>query len=596
MTTRSLIRVLLVVVFGWLLLLGPGVLVHWSILRAARGYRPAEFLVTGSNCIGGQTTRDSKGNTSTSPRYCFLEGTVLLAGEAKGVPEELSIGSTVPADRPPGTRLRVFYNPGLPSFGINYLNQRTLPAEEGPDPAALAGRFLRSAAWMFALALATVLAIQLVLIWGVRRLSHPPQQLALDLGGGQAALGVLLFSQGLTLLLAQFPDVAWGGVVFGLILAGIGAPLLIRRCVVLSRDDGRLVRARHLFSIVFGRQELPLPPVDKVRLRSDRDGVVVELEGAETTVTLGTLATHPSARKVAENLAAFLGVEVEDRARDVAGAAIAAGDAALATRRRVARRRLWRRLVAASILIDAVIVAVLAVEFVPNVRRSVATSVLKPFGYQRQVGLLRWWALDRLARDSAPEARLELLRALNTIDAGTFPEIAAELDAACSRAVGLTPQAGQDRDATIRAVNEQAVRQLGRSVDENGGVLGLLPVESRFVESINAIADPDPRTGWLAWQGFAAGDLVTPEQFLWAVGPALGDRRPIHFVIAGKAEGQPEPITPRSDLLARTVGEALALRLWMKRGVGDDRFPDDFSAWWKEWAWKHRLPPLPPRN
>ncbi len=593
MPTRSLIRVLLIVAIGWLLMLGPGAMTYWSVLQNASGYQEAVFLVTGSHCFGGERTIDSRGRTSASPRYCFLEGTVTIGYDAKVATEELSIGSTVPEDTPPGTRLRVFYNPALSPFGLNYINQRTLPADEGPDPATSARAFLRSTAWMFGLALSTVLALQIVLLWGVRRLSHPPQQLALDLGGGYATLGVLFLSQGLALLLVQFSNVAWGGVVLGLILAGVGAPLLIRRCVVLNRDDGRLVRARHIFSILLDRQESPLPQVDKVSLRSDRDGVFVQLESAETRVLLGKVAAHPNACEVGKSLAAFLGVEVEDRARDVTSVAT---DAALTTRCRVTRMKWRRRLAAVSVLVAAVVVIVLAVEFVPDLRRSLATSVLEPSGYPQQIGFLRWWALSRLTRDPSPAALSALLRALNTIDAETFPEIATELEDAGLRAVGLTRLPGRDRDMTIRTINEQWAWQFGLSADENGGVLGLLQVEGHFVQSINAIADPDPRKGWLAWQHFGVGDLVTPEQFLWSVGPAFTDRRPIHFVITANGtsfDGQPEPITSRQDVLARTVGEALALRLWLLRGVGHDHFPEDFWTWWNAWAGKHRLPPLP---
>jgi hypothetical protein len=88
MTTRSLIRILLLLAVGWLLLLGPGLLTHWSILRQAGGYRRAEFLVTGGHCVGG----GSGGRTQRSAPRCFLEGKVLLDGGRTSSDEEL-VGS-----------------------------------------------------------------------------------------------------------------------------------------------------------------------------------------------------------------------------------------------------------------------------------------------------------------------------------------------------------------------------------------------------------------------------------------------------------------------------------------------------------------------
>jgi hypothetical protein len=70
--------------------------------------------------------------------------------------------------------------------------------------------------------------------------------------------------------------------------------------------------------------------------------------------------------------------------------------------------------------------------------------------------------------------------------------------------------------------------------------------------------------------------------------------RPIRFAITryGRTfEGQVVPMDPRAGRLAHTAGEALALRLWQKMGVGDDRFPGDLGTWWAQWARTHRLPP-----
>ena len=264
------------------------------------------------------------------------------------------------------------------------------------------------------------------------------------------------------------------------------------------------------------------------------------------------------------------------------------------TRRGRVRRALRGLALRGALLITLLAGAAGVVELVPARRLSLATSILEPFGTMRQVGPARRWALTRLAGDPSVPALLQLLRVLNTLDGERFPEIAADVDAAAARRAGLAPAAELDRAARVRAVNEWASSHLGRSLDANGGVLGWMPVAERFAPAIETIAGADVNAACVAWRHFGAGDLVTPEQFVYAVGPALGDPRPIRFAITRSGplfEGQAVPMDPHAERLAHTVGEALALQLWLKEGVGDDRFPDDFGAWWAQWARTRRLPP-----
>jgi hypothetical protein len=251
-----------------------------------------------------------------------------------------------------------------------------------------------------------------------------------------------------------------------------------------------------------------------------------------------------------------------------------------------------------SVLIALLAGAAAAVGLVPSLRLSLATSILEPFGMMRQIGPARRWALARLASDPSEPSLLQLLRVLNTLDAEQFPEIAADVDAAASRRAGLAATAELDRAARVRAVNEWAASHLGRALDANGGVLAWMPLDERLAPAIETIAGTDADAACSAWRGFGAGELVTAEQWVYAVGGALGDPRPIRFAITRYGpsfEGQVVPMDPHAARLAHTVGEALALHLWQMKGVGDDRFPDDFGAWWAQWASMHRLPP-PPRR
>ncbi len=580
MTTRSLVRILLFLGIGWLLVLSPGLLTYWSILRHADGYRRAEFLVTGGNCI----TSGSGARSQRSAPRCFLEGKVLLEGGLTKPGEELSVGSSL--THPVGARIAVFYNPALPSTGPNDLPQRLLEVEEAPEPATLARRWLRSATRIILLALGSAVLVHVLLRTGTSRLARGPRQLAVDLGGGPAAVGTVLVSQG-SVLACQTSDPAVAGIVLGLVLVGAGVPLLVRRFVVFSKDDGRATRGLHFLGLPFARRQGSLPAVAKVALQGGGSRIGIVITGPDVSERIEVRAGAASARDHAGRLADFFGATLEDASDRQHPPPRAA--------RRVAARALRRLAIRGAVLIVLLAGAFATVSLVPGPRLSLATTILEPFGTTRQIGLARRWALARLASDPSSAALLQLLRVLNTVDGERFPEVAADVDAAAARRAGLAPVAELDRAARIRAVDEWAAAQLGRTLDANGGVLGWMPVDERFVPTVETIAGADLNAAWLAWTHFGAGDLVTAEQFLHAVGPALGDPRPIRFAIYRNGplfEGQPVPIESRPDVLVRTVGEALALQLWMKEGVGEERFPDDFRAWWAPWAHTRRLPPV----
>jgi hypothetical protein len=583
MRTRSLIRILLFLAVGWIFILSPGLISQWAVLKNADGYRRAEFQVTGSHCIGG----GSGGRTSNSSPSCFLTGKVLIDG--KSISEEYSVGSTLPSDRPAGSQFAVFYNPRMPAFGMNYFNERVLAAESDGNPAQSAHRWLWAAARMILLSLAAAAAVHMVLRMSLRRLSRPPHGLAVDFGGGPAAAGTLLVSLGLSFLIGQIPDFTWGGILVGLILCVIGSPMLIRRFLVLSKDDGRATRGSHLLGFAFRTRSQPLPGITRIRVegRARRSAILLVWPEGSELVREGE--PYAANLKVASRLAGFFGVPLEQEPQSEASQ-----KDPLKRDQHAWLVQLLGVMAPLTILFILVAMAVLSLGGMPSTRLSLATWVLEPSGTMRHAGLIRRWALDQLANDPSPAALLELLRLVNTVDAVSFPELAADLDAAAVRRSGLVPPAEQDRETHVRTINVWAASHLHRPLDGNGGILSWAPVSERFVDPINAIAGQNLNEAWLAWDHFAAGDLISPEQFLYAVGPALGDPRPVRFAITRNGatfEGQPVPIDSRPDVLAHTVGEALALQLWLKEGVGDRIFPEDFRAWWSQWARDHRLPP-----
>jgi hypothetical protein len=569
MRTRSLIRVLLLLAAGWILITFNVLLTQWTILENAGGYRPAEFRVEGSHCIDV--------GSENSYTNCFLTGSVLAEG--KRIAGEYFVGSTVPADYRAGSQFAIFYNHAMPAFGITNYNLRILRSEGDSDAAAAARRKLWANLRVILFSLVAAVVLHIALRMGVRRLSNPPRKIAIDVGGGPAGVGLALCAFGLSFLAGPSLD-------FRLLLCGIGAPMFIRRFLVLSKDDGLATSGFHFFGYAFRQQSEPLAQITMISVEGVRKSSFIVMSGEKRRESIRKGEPYAANLKTASQLATFYGASLRSESDDAAPTGLP----------RKTLRTLFAAVVILLQLSLPVTMVVLAIGGLPSSRLSFAISALDPFNnYLRQTGFLRRWSLDQLVNDTSPETVLELLRLVNTVDAARFPELAADMDAAVMRRSGLVPLSEQDREAHLRAVNVWASSYLHKPLDENGGVLGWLPVSERFVDLIDTINSGDLHQAWLAWEHFGAGDLTSPEQFLYAVGPALGDTRPIYFSIVRSAasfEGQPVPIDSRPGALAHTVGEALALHLWTL--IADYRtLPEDFRVWWSRWAREHRLPPPP---
>ncbi|MCA8966095.1 MAG: hypothetical protein KDC48_14510, partial [Planctomycetes bacterium] len=270
-----------------------------------------------------------------------------------------------------------------------------------------------------------------------------------------------------------------------------------------------------------------------------------------------------------------------------------------------ARRARTFRAVAKLALLVMVAAAVVGFLEVPTLNAPVMVRVLG-----REVPRLptpvRVYAVRQLGRPGASDAAvLELARVANTAD----PEYEAALADAALAALEATaeqPFAGEDPIERLRAANGWAAERLGRELDANGGVLTWYPPVARFAAAIERVASSDPNDGWMSWSGFGLGDFRSSRDFAAAVGSGLTDPRPISFAIKrgsflfgptedGPAfEGQPEPIAEHADqVLVHTVGGALALRMWEYDDVPGDTLPDDFVAWWRDFAAARLYPPLP---
>jgi hypothetical protein len=231
---------------------------------------------------------------------------------------------------------------------------------------------------------------------------------------------------------------------------------------------------------------------------------------------------------------------------------------------------------------------------------------------------LQSFAAARLAGHPSDSSVETLVRVVNTRFEESPVLVAAAL-ASLREIAGLEPLSPDDWWRATEWLNPWAAERLRRSLDAHGGVLSWYPVGEALQAELETLASADPETGSGAWSAFAAGVVSSPEEFLEQLGAALGDPRPIAFAIVrtpdaeAAFEASAEPITASGEVLARTVGEALALKYWTYLAGRSERlrqrtdadageqlarfdtgaFPADFRSWWADYARIHRLPPQP---
>jgi len=362
----------------------------------------------------------------------------------------------------------------------------------------------------------------------------------------------------------------------------------------VDRLQGHVSLGLHLYGLQVNARSITRASAVRLEPRFGRATLVVTDE-RESRLTIGGLAAA-RAEDLGRELASQIGVTLEiapnpddepdeDEEKRVPGPVPATIEPPA--------RRVSLSTMAAVVVLVAAALAAAAVALSPELRHRACRFAVAP-----RTGLVnfshfpavRLGAVRALAADSSPARSLALVRLLATVDPVADAELAHAALAALS--VDATP---------VAEVNRSVAERLGRTVDANGGVLAWFPVDERLRPRIDDIASDDLHRAWGSWATFAAGELTSREEFLYAVGAALGDERPLHFAIKrggffihaadGPAfEGQPEPIASYADeALAHTVGEALALKLWSY--LPDQDFPADFHAWWREYAASHHLPP-----
>jgi hypothetical protein len=229
---------------------------------------------------------------------------------------------------------------------------------------------------------------------------------------------------------------------------------------------------------------------------------------------------------------------------------------------------------------------------VPAVRGAVYGFLLRPtFSYHRSI------AVTLLPIDSTAPSVLALIRLVNTLPPGADDLLLSRALESLGTIAGppFGTGSGSDMLQAVGEANRWAARRLDRKLDANGGVLDWFALDRAHQADVERLAAAAPREGCDAMKGLATS-ADSAEELLRSLGPALADRRPISFVIVaepGSAVCRPEPLASFTGVpLARTVGGAVAVKLWQLSGGGGNQLSGDFTASWSEHARRHHLPPL----
>jgi hypothetical protein len=589
---RTLAACLLWTAVALLFAVGPELLAAHQVWSRAGEYELKEFVVASSECRGGERELvDSRWRTT--PLRCWSEGTI------DGRNELFETGDSLPGDHVPGARLEVWldretYETGLAGESVRIRRHDDRSGDD--DLGRRMGRTFHGLCAVLALAL---LGVVLLDRFYRARLPGRGECLresgcVLDMGGGIPFLGIPLVSLGAALLLE--PLATWtppgGRWLFAVGAVSLGAGMLARRTVRLL-PDGTVVAGWAWLGFSTGASPVSAPAAG-IRVLADGRSAAHEVQAAGRR--LGVLADHAAATAAAERIAQALECPLEV-------------DQPLPPRR--------RRFSLATDLAAVLVLAFGGALLVPDVREQAYLAILSPDGPPSPQ--LRRFAARQLAGHPTPESVETLVRLVNTAW-GEAPELAADSVASLERIAGRGPVAPPvDPQDAAAWVNPWAAERLGRALDDNGGVLGWFPIAGSLVAGLEALASPEPEIAAASWSLYGAGVITSPGDLLLLSGAALADRRPISFALVPDPDGEggamsalSEPMADHGDrVLARTVGEAIALRYWLllagrhetlsartDRQAAEDlarlglgAFPSDFPAWWAEQARAHRLPP-----
>ncbi|MGR9106436.1 MAG: hypothetical protein ACU843_05840 [Gammaproteobacteria bacterium] len=601
MSIRRVLTVLLFVGIFFGPLIAANIWNALSIRDASDQYRRASFVVTGSNCIGGQRSIGRDGSTTTSPVYCFLEGTI------DGTAEELPVSKTDIPGFPSGTEIAVWYAPDLSPFGVNYQPLRVL-RDQGEPPATNAEALL--AGWYQLPLRFSIFVILFELLYtftaGPFWRERESGALVVVEDGALVGLGYAIAGIGLTVLSFEVSaGLSLGSTVFSLAATAVGLLLCARRVHRIERKPATLSTRRGFWPVFLpvSATDLARPPRVSLEQTSPRGPARIFVNTERGAQCLLSTSDIDRAVVVAHRLADLLRQPLDERWPEDENGRVLDVQTQRQERRREARRR-WRGRLAGLLFLGVIAGLVAATVLKPELSAPLWQKALAR-DMEDLPTVLRTFAAKQLAVSSKGEVVLSLLWTANTASPDWQAELGKAALASLEKIAGRRFE-GADRAGRLRALNAWAATRLGRRLDAHGGVLTWFEPLPRWRDLVEVIASPDVHSAWANWDLFAAGDLTSSYQFAGALGSALTDPRPIAFAIKRGSflsgpgpdspafEGQPEPIEEHADrVLVRTVAGALALKMWQFNDVPSDGLPEDFAAWWNAFAKSRLYPPLP---
>lgn len=556
----------------WAFLFGPAVFHSYIVHSSAAHYQLKDFIVTGSKRIGGQDRNTAK--------HIFLTGTI------DGVEEEINADRVTMEDYPPGTVIKVWYNPNIDAMSINHENFRV---RRLADSLKLFSKhaFVRHTAL---LVITLVLTIILNIIYRVRA----PR--LLNMKGGLPYLGIpilafafsFMIMQAIHYSLGQIEFISWE-LVAGPLLLIPGAAMSINKTIRMEPGLNMLLSSWRLFGIRLFEKPLELEKKRKVRLiRKNKGdaGIFYELkiQHGNKTKNLGEFENYEMAHKGGKALSDFLRCHFVN-------------DGPFTPPKRKTR---FKSLTMGKVLFVIILSVIVGLSMMPDMREQILITTLEDI----DVYPVRSAVAKLLAYHPSDKTIKVLVHFINSFyikerDAVPKEEILASLEKIAGMDFGSYDNWFEATDK----INRWASKRLNLPLDGNGGVHRWYDIDYRLIEKVNEMGSKDPHSGWSAWRHFAAGTATSEGTFLLLAGAGLADKRPIYFAIkkgpfwkesnASPAfEGQPEPIENYTDeVIAHTVGEAIALAFW-RYSIEAEKFPEEFKRWYEEYARKRRLPPM----
>lgn len=617
----SSLRWLVFLLLVWLAAIAPRWVLPAIAVFAPSGLERTEMVVTSVSWEG------EEGNRSR----CAIGGDITL-WDGEVISREIEVDEATADATSTGQTVAVVVNSWPGSAWFDGSLRRAALANDGVDPksglvAALRGPALGVALWAV---FATTMLLLGVLRSATDAAVRSGDVLELDLSPSAGGCGSAVVAVGLALAVSVLAG--WGGVPWApVVLLLLGVLGWHRGALRVDRRAGTMVKITEIGPVRRTGAPKPLGTPTQVMVKTKKVGnathYVLSLATNEGPHELGTFANYSTLDEDAKKLARYLGVGTsiakssdgpvaddqgepdheepdydEDEHETYQGghdtsSEPARGGAIDWTTGRVASPAS----AAAPMVSEAppqvqvlggepaiprfaifgcgclIVLAGLGLAVVGLGTSSLATKGLEPG--LANVPLVRELAAKALAGRDDEASQLAVLQFVHTAD----PSDPAWRPAVDALAAAHTIELPDSPFAAtlLEPIDAAIAAKFGRVIDQPAGVFSWWGVSPGYVETVERIAGTDPQVAVDAWASLGPPNPATFEEAIAALGPALADRRPIHFAVLvadGGVLGRGE-FYPGEVAVASTVGDAIAARLGLYGAWDQLASGDPLEAW-----------------